>query len=46
VKIVTSMAAAARSAAKISTCSVAFEECGFRPFDAWKILEKWCTGRR
>jgi hypothetical protein len=43
VNIVTSTMDAARSATKISTCGVAFEECGLLPFDASKILEKRCV---
>jgi hypothetical protein len=42
VNIVTSTGAA-RSATKISTGSVAFEECGLLSFDASKILEKRCV---
>jgi hypothetical protein len=44
VKIVTSMVDAARAAATISTCSVAFHlECRLLPFDASRIFEKRCV---
>jgi hypothetical protein len=43
VEIVRSTVGAARSATKISTCSVALKECGLLPFDASKTLEKRCV---